>query len=61
MPSELVSALCLVAVIEGLILFAAPGHWKRAAEKMREMDESRLRVVGGILMAGGLIALKLVH
>lgn len=61
MPSELVSALCLVAVIEGLILFAFPGHWKQAMERMREIEEGRLRTAGGIMIVFGLVALKLSH
>ena len=28
---DLWAALCLVAVLEGLVLFAAPGAWTRAA------------------------------
>ncbi|TAH45825.1 MAG: DUF2065 domain-containing protein [Elusimicrobia bacterium] len=61
MPSELVSALCLVAVIEGLILFAFPGQWKQAMERMREIEEGRLRMAGGVMIVIGLVALKLSH
>ncbi|HOV58977.1 MAG TPA: DUF2065 family protein, partial [Rhodanobacteraceae bacterium] len=32
------AALCLVLVIEGLFLFAAPGLWKRMAEQLRQLD-----------------------
>ncbi len=61
MPIELGAALCLVLVIEGLILFAVPGAWKRMAEKLQQIDESTLRVVGGAMVVVGLVALKLVH
>ncbi len=61
MPIELAAALCLVLVIEGLILFAAPGAWKRMAEKLQQIDERTLRGVGGAMVVIGLIALKMVH
>lgn len=61
MPIELAAALCLVLVIEGLFLFAAPGAWKRMAEKLQQVDERTLRGVGGTLVVIGLIALKWVH
>ncbi len=61
MPIELVAALCLVLVIEGLILFAAPGSWKRMAEKLQQIDERTLRIVGAAMVVIGLVALKLVH
>ena len=34
---DLWAALCLVAVLEGLVLFIAPGGWKRAAEQLRAL------------------------
>ena len=61
MYSELMAALCLVLVIEGLFLLAAPQVWKRFAEQMRTLDDQALRVVGGVLVAIGLVVLKLVH
>ncbi|HET9031695.1 MAG TPA: DUF2065 domain-containing protein [Dokdonella sp.] len=61
MPIELTAALCLVLVIEGLVLFAMPGSWKRMAEKLQQIDERSLRIVGGVMVVIGLIALKLVH
>ncbi|HMM65787.1 MAG TPA: DUF2065 domain-containing protein [Dokdonella sp.] len=61
MPVELVSALCLVVVIEGLFLFAAPGAWKRMADRIQQIDERALRIVGAVMMGVGLLALKLVH
>ena len=61
MPIELAAALCLVLVIEGLILFAVPGAWKRMAEKLQQIDERTLRGVGAAMVVIGLIALKMVH
>ncbi|MGA9342618.1 MAG: DUF2065 domain-containing protein [Rhodanobacteraceae bacterium] len=61
MSHNLVAALCLVLVIEGLFLFAAPGGWKRMAEQMQQIDESKLRLFGGIMVVVGIVALKLVY
>ena len=59
--SDLWSALCLVAVLEGLWLFAAPGAWKRAMEQMQALPERQLRTVGGVVLIAGIISLYLVR
>ena len=59
--NDLWAALCLVAVLEGLFLFIAPGAWKRAAEQLHGMPDQRLRLVGGILLMIGIVALYLVR
>ena len=58
--ADLWAALCLVAVLEGLMLFAAPGAWKRAAEQLQNMPDEHVRWVGGIVLALGLLSLWLV-
>lgn len=58
---ELSAALCLVLVVEGLILFAAPTAWKRMAEQLQRIEPRALRVIGGVMVAVGLVALKIVH
>lgn len=55
--AELLSALCLVAVLEGLFLFAAPRGWKRAAEQLHAMPDRHLRVVGAVVVCVGLLSL----
>ena len=61
MSHEFIAALCLVLVLEGLFLFAAPHAWQRMAEQMRQFEPRQLRVIGGVMMAAGLLALKLVN
>lgn len=58
--TDLWAALCLVAVLEGLVLFAAPGGWKRAAEQLQQMPDEHVRRIGGIVLALGLVSLWLV-
>jgi uncharacterized protein YjeT (DUF2065 family) len=55
--SDLWASLCLVAVLEGLLLFAFPAAWKRTAERMQAMDNRGLRTIGAVLLAAGLLAL----
>ncbi len=59
--SDLWAALALVAVIEGLFLFVAPGAWRRVAEQLRLLPDATLRRLGAALVAAGLIALYLVR
>lgn len=58
---DLWSALCLVAVFEGLLLFAMPNAWRRTAEQLHAMPNRRLRALGGLVVAAGLVALALVR
>ena len=60
MTHDLLSALCLVLVIEGLFLFAAPGTWQHIVEQMRELEPRQLRIIGGVMVGIGVLALKLV-
>ncbi len=57
MPLELLSALCLVAVLEGLFLFAAPGLWRRTMEVLMMQSPDSLRWLGGLLVVAGLLTL----
>jgi len=59
--AELLSALCLVAVLEGLFLFVAPRGWKRAAEQLHALPDRKLRMLGAIVLAGGVVSLWLVR
>ena len=59
--SDLWAALCLVAVFEGLVLFAAPGAWKRAAEQLQALPDEHVRRIGGVVLILGLLSLYLVR
>ena len=61
MGHSLVAALCLVLVLEGLFLFAAPQSWKRMAEQLHQLDPRHLRIIGGVIMGVGVLALQLVN
>lgn len=57
MVGGLIRALCLVAVLEGLFLFVAPHGWKRAAEQLQALPDRHLRIVGGVVVAIGVVSL----
>jgi uncharacterized protein YjeT (DUF2065 family) len=59
--ASLGAALCLVLVIEGLFLFAAPRTWKRFAEQLQQIDERTLRMMGAGMVVVGLVVLQLVR
>lgn len=61
MGANLWAALCLVLVIEGLMLFAAPRAWKRAVVGLLRVPDRSLRIGGGIAVAIGLACLYLVR
>jgi len=54
---DLFCALCLVAVLEGLFLFAAPLAWKRMAEQLLMLRSATLRTWGGAILLAGLTTL----
>jgi uncharacterized protein len=61
MPKEIAIALCLVAIIEGLFLFAAPQAWQRMAVQLSQVEPRKLRAGGGIAVIAGLVMLQVVR
>jgi uncharacterized protein YjeT (DUF2065 family) len=59
--SDLWAALCLVLVIEGLLLFAAPAAWKRTVAQLLTQPERRLSAAGGVMVIVGLVCLYLLR
>lgn len=58
MSTDLLAALCLVLVIEGLLLLAAPHVWKKLADQLQALPPRELRIYGGVMVALGLILLQ---
>ncbi|GAB1595385.1 DUF2065 domain-containing protein [Lysobacter claricitrinus] len=57
MARELLSALCLVAVLQGLFLFLTPDGWKRTVERLYVLSTPQLRVFGAVIVVVGLLSL----
>ena len=61
MLHDLLVALALVMVIEGVLPFLNPGGMRRMLQMVSEMDDRSLRVGGFISMVLGVITLYLVN
>ena len=61
MSQDLLAALSLVVLLEGLLLFAAPEAWKRTVAELLTQPAMRLRRIGGVMVIVGLVALYLVR
>ncbi|HTA66105.1 MAG TPA: DUF2065 family protein [Xanthomonadaceae bacterium] len=59
--TDLLAALCLVLVIEGLFLLVAPRAWKQAVAQLLDAADNTLRIGGGLMVLVGLIALQFVR
>ena len=54
---DLWSALCLVAVLEGLFLLVSPGLWKRLALQLLNLPDAQIRQAGALVLIIGLTLL----
>jgi len=61
MTVEILTALGLVLVIEGLLYALVPGHLKRMLLSMRELSDDQLRVGGLSAIALGVVIVWLVR
>jgi uncharacterized protein YjeT (DUF2065 family) len=61
MSGNLLNALALMLVIEGLLPFLAPAAWRQTFRKMVEFSDGQLRFVGMTSMLGGLLLLYLAN
>ena len=58
--TELLRALALVMVIEGLMPFAAPSQWRRTLFTIAQLENRSMRMIGFASMAEGLAVLQFV-
>ena len=57
---DLLVALTLTLVVEGLVPFLSPQYFKKSLLKFSEMDESSIRVIGLLSMLLGTVLLYLI-
>ncbi|NGY03828.1 DUF2065 domain-containing protein [Solimonas terrae] len=57
---ELLRALALVMVIEGLLPFAVPSQWRRTLFTIAQFDNRTMRLIGLASMVTGLVVLQFV-
>jgi uncharacterized protein YjeT (DUF2065 family) len=61
MSQNLLIAIALMLVIEGILPFLLPAIWREAFRKLTEMSDGQIRFVGLSSMLGGLILLYFVR
>ena len=59
--SDLLTALALVLVIEGMVPFISPQTLRRLQESMSQMDDRTLRNIGLVSMICGVVLLYVVR
>ncbi|HEY0973993.1 MAG TPA: DUF2065 domain-containing protein [Solimonas sp.] len=57
--SELLRAVALVMVIEGLMPFAAPSRWRGMLLTVASLSDRSLRLLGFASLAAGVVVLQL--
>ncbi len=58
---DLLAALALVMVIEGILPFLSPGAMRNIMRTMSDMDDRSMRISGFVSMALGVVMLYLVN
>ncbi len=61
MWQDLLAAVALMLVIEGMLPFLSPGMMRQALAAMAAMDDHTLRLTGLFSMAAGVVVLYLVR
>ena len=61
MAGEILTAIALVIVIEGLLPAISPAAYKRAVAQLAAMPSRTIRITGLVLMVTGAVLLQVVH
>jgi uncharacterized protein YjeT (DUF2065 family) len=59
--TEILMALALVLVIEGLLPFASPGRYRQMVAEIVRLSDNHIRIVGLIVILVGLALLYVVR
>jgi uncharacterized protein len=59
--TDLLSAIALLMVLEGLMPFANPGGLRRAMTMLAQQPDEKLRIAGFVSIVGGLVLLWFVR
>jgi uncharacterized protein YjeT (DUF2065 family) len=59
--TEILTALALVFVIEGMLPFVSPGKYRQMVAEITRLSDSSIRNVGLIVMIAGLLLLFFVR
>ena len=61
MLNDLLAALALMLVVEGILPFLSPGTLRRTLQTVGQMDDRSLRIAGLVSMLAGVILLYVVR
>lgn len=61
MFNDLLAALALMLVVEGILPFLNPGALRRTLQTLGKMDDRSLRIMGLLSMLSGVLLLYLVR
>ena len=61
MGQDLMTALALVLIIEGLLPLLAPTAWQRAMQELSQYNPRVIRIGGIISMLAGAVLLQFLH
>ncbi len=59
--SEILTAVALVLIIEGMVPFIGPGKYRQIVAQMAQLSDNHLRTVGLVIMVTGLALLFMVR
>lgn len=59
--TEILTALALVLVLEGVLPFASPGNYRRMVAEIARLSDNNIRNIGLIVMIAGLLLLFVVR
>jgi uncharacterized protein YjeT (DUF2065 family) len=59
--TEILTALALVLIIEGMVPFVGPGKYRQIVAQMAQLSDNHLRTVGLVIMIAGLLLLFIVR
>jgi len=59
--TEILTAVALVLVIEGLLPFASPGRYRQMVAEIVRLSDNHIRVVGLVVIVVGLAMLYVVR
>lgn len=57
---DLLAAVALVLILEGVLPFASPGRMRQVLEQIQQISDQQLRRMGAISMVAGLVLLYFV-
>ena len=61
MWSEILTAVALVLVIEGLLPFASPGRYRQLVAQIVSLNDNNIRITGLVVILAGLALLIIVR